>query len=171
MPKPPLVISMTGQSDSGKTRLLLALLPALKKKGYRVAVAKHCPHGFDLDLEGKDSSRFTRAGGEGTLLTSEDRVAVIRPRPAAPRVEEYAQSHFADFDFVLMEGYNYEPGLKKMLLIRSGIGELDPPVKETEIVAYVSDLPIDTEKPVYDPDDAPGIISFLESLRTQESDR
>jgi len=171
MQTPPSVISVTGKSDSGKTRLLLKLLPALKEKGYRVAVAKHCPHGFDLDLEGKDTWRFTHAGGEGTLLTSEDRMAVIRPRRTGSSVEEYAQSHFADFDFVLMEGYNYEPGLRKMLLIRRGIGELDPPIEETEVVAYVSDLPIDTEKPVYDPDDESGIISFLEALRKQENDQ
>ena len=44
-------------------------------------------------------------------------------------------------------------------------------MKETEIVAYVSDVPLDTDKPVYDPDDESGIISFLEKLRTQEDNR
>jgi len=167
MPSAPLVIAVTGRSDSGKTRLILKLLPALKKKGYRVAVAKHCPHGFDLDVEGKDSWRFTHAGGAGTLLTSEDRLAVIRPRAGASSVEGYAQNHFADFDFVLMEGYNYEPGLKKILLVRRIIGALDPPLNEAEIVAYVSDMPIDTEKPVYDPDDESGIVSLLEEMRKE----
>jgi len=32
------------------------------------------------------------------------------------------------------------------------------------IIAYVSDMHIDTDKPVYRPDDILGIISFIESL-------
>ena len=47
----PLILSVVGKSDSGKTTLILKLLPELKKRRYRIAVAKHCPHGFDLDIE------------------------------------------------------------------------------------------------------------------------
>ena len=163
---------MAGKSDSGKTTLILKLLPELKKKGYRVAVAKHCPHGFDLDVEGKDSWRFTQAGGEGTLLSSKNRVALIRPRKAELSIEDTVLGYFADFDFVLVEGYNYDPSVKKMVLVRSGIGELDPPLDEAEeIVAYVSDLPLDTDLPVYGPDDVSGIISFLEKLRNRKDNR
>ncbi len=172
MKNTPAVISMGGKSDSGKTTLILKLLPELKKRGYRVAVAKHCLHGFDLDVEGKDSWRFTQAGGEGTLLSSKDRVGLIRPRMSELSIKDTVRSYFADFDFVLVEGYNYDPSVKKMLLVRRGIGELDPPLKETEeIVAYVSDMPLDTDLPVYGPDDVSGIVSFLEKLRNRKDNR
>ena len=46
----PVILSIIGKSDSGKTTLILKLLRELRKRKYRVAVAKHCPHGFNLDV-------------------------------------------------------------------------------------------------------------------------
>jgi len=112
------ILSIVGKSDSGKTTLILKLLPELKKKGYKVAVAKHCPCGFDLDVEGKDSWKFTRAGGEGTFLSSGDSMAVIRPRQEILNLKDKLQDYFCDFDIVLTEGYNDEPGIEKVLLVK-----------------------------------------------------
>lgn len=114
----PFILSVVGESDSGKTTLILKLLPELKKKGYRVAVAKHCPCGFDLDLEGKDSWKFAQAGGEGTFLSSAGSMAVIRPREEILNLKEKLQNYFKDFDIVLTEGYTDEPGIDKVLLVK-----------------------------------------------------
>lgn len=159
----PCVLSIIGESDSGKTTLILRLLPELKNRGYRVAVAKHCPRGFDLDIEGKDSWRFARAGGEGIYLSSAKREAILRPRDGLFSIQEKLQSHFSDFDIVLMEGYNEEPGIKKMQILRRDIGK--NPLTSNEIIAYISDMPLSTSKPTYKPDDILGIVTFIESLR------
>ena len=158
----PFILSIVGRSDSGKTTLILKLLPELKKKGYRVAVAKHCPCGFDLDVEGKDSWKFTNAGAEGTFLSSAGSIAVIRPRPKAPEMKKKLQDYFPDFDLVLMEGYNEEGDTRKMQIMRKGIGgEL---LTQDTVAGYVSDMKLSTDKPVYRPDDVAGIISSIENL-------
>ena len=157
---PPLILSIIGRSDSGKTTLILKLLPELKTKGYKVAVAKRCPHGFDLDIEGKDSFRFTQAGAEGTFLSSEESIALIRPKQGVASIKQRLLDYFLDFDIVLMEGYNNEFGIKKMQIIRSSIE--DAVLSSDEIIAYVSDMTLNTDKPVYKPDDIKSIISFIE---------
>ena len=159
----PLIFAIIGKSDSGKTRLILRLLPELKKMGYKVAVAKHCPRGFDLDIKGKDSYRFSQAGARGIFLSSKTTEAVIKPRKDSSNVKQRLQNYFSDFDIVLMEGYNHESGIKKMQIIRRDID--GTPLASNEIIAYISDMPLDTDKPVYKPDDISGIISFIETLR------
>jgi len=158
----PFVLSIIGKSDSGKTTLILKLLPELKKRRKKIAIAKHCPCGFDLDIEGKDSYRFAKAGSEGTFLSSGEGIALLRPKKGLADLEKSLQDYFSDFDFILTEGYNDEPDIKKIQIIRSGIGEMD--FTPDGIIAYVSDMYIDTDKPVYHPDDIPGIISFIEGL-------
>jgi len=162
----PLILSIIGKSDSGKTTLILKLLPALKRKGYKVAVAKHCPCGFDLDLEGKDSFKFTQAGGEATFLTSPDRIALIRPKKGASDIKENLENYFSDFDLVLMEGYNSDSNIKKMQVFRKIIG--GHVLSSPEIVGYVSDDSPRTDKPVYGVDDILGIVSFIETFMVNE---
>jgi len=159
----PFILSIIGKSDSGKTTLILKLLPELKTRGKRIGVAKHCPCGFDLDIEGKDSWRFTQAGSEGTFLSSDEGIALLRPRESLSNIKERLQNYFSDFDLVLMEGYNNEPGIKKIQIIRSQIG--GTALSADEIIAYISDMSIATDKPVYHPDDIPGIVSFIEALK------
>jgi hypothetical protein len=65
-----------------------------------------------------------------------------------------------------MEGYNNEAGINKIQIIRSGIGEADLPLDE--IIAYISDMSLDKDKPVYHPDDISAIASFIETLKDQE---
>jgi molybdopterin-guanine dinucleotide biosynthesis adapter protein len=45
----PLIISIVGYSNSGKTYLLEKMIPILKAKGYSVGVIKHAGHEFSLD--------------------------------------------------------------------------------------------------------------------------
>lgn len=158
----PLILSIVGKSNSGKTTLILKLLPELKRKGYRVAVAKHCPRGFDLDIEGKDSFRFTQAGAGGIFLSSDKDEAMIRPKQNSLNLKSKLKNFFSRFDIVLMEGYSNEPDIKKINIIRQGIGKTDPDSDET--IAYVSDTELKTDKPVYKPEDISGIISFIETL-------
>ena len=57
-----------GDGDGlGKLRqdhLLRGLIPALGRRGLRVAVLKHDAHGFEMDREGKDTWLLSQAGAE-----------------------------------------------------------------------------------------------------------
>jgi len=162
----PLILSIIGKSDSGKTTLILRLLPELKQRGLKVAVAKHCPCGFDLDIKGKDSWKFTQAGADATFLSSDKHEALIRPKDGLSSINERLQNYFSDFDIVLMEGYTNEPGIKKIQIIRKGIGAMD--ISSEEVVAYISDTTSDTDNPVYNLNDISGIISFIITLRQNQ---
>ena len=43
-----------------------------------MTVIKHCPQGFELDTEGKDSWKFIEAGSDAVSLLSSERVAILR---------------------------------------------------------------------------------------------
>ena len=160
--KPPFIISFIAVSDSGKTTLILKLLPELKRKGFKVATAKHCPKGFDLDIQGKDSQRFTSAGAQGTFLSSGKNEAVIRPKSDSCSLKDKLYNFFQDFDIVLTEGYSDEEGINKIQIIRKDIG--GNLLNSDDIIAYVSDMNLDTNKPIFKPNDIIGIVTFIENL-------
>ena len=64
------VIAFAAYSGTGKTTLIEQIIPRLRAKGLQLAVIKHDGHRFDIDREGKDSWRFTRAGAEVTVISS-----------------------------------------------------------------------------------------------------
>lgn len=160
----PLILSIVGKSDTGKTTLLLRVFPELRKRGYRVAAVKHCPHGFDLDVEGKDSWKFTQAGAEGILLTSPQTMAVIKKigtefSPIAEMIDRF----FYDFDFVLIEGLAAQSPMKTIEILRKGITEVVE-TPSSQLVAVVADFALDLNKPVFSPKDIDGIVNFIENL-------
>jgi len=156
----PFILSIVGWSDSGKTTLILKLLPELKKKGYNVVVAKYCPCGFDIDHEGKDSWKFSQAGSKAIFLSSPDSLALIRPKKEKSSIKDKLRSYFSDFDIVLTESYNNELEIPTMQIIRKGIG--GDVLKGKNFVVYVSDMELDIDKPIYDLDDISGIVKFIE---------
>ncbi len=54
----PPIVAVVGYSDSGKTTFLEKLIPCLKRRGVKLAVAKHDTHGFEMDKPGKDTWRL-----------------------------------------------------------------------------------------------------------------
>ena len=47
-----------------RRHFLERLIPKLKARGLKIAIVKHDGHRFEIDHEGKDSDRFTKAGAE-----------------------------------------------------------------------------------------------------------
>ena len=85
------LIGFAAFSGTGKTTLLLKLLPLLKQRGLRVGVVKHAHHTFEMDYPGKDSYRLREAGADEMLVAARCRFALIRecPEPAAePKLSE-----------------------------------------------------------------------------------
>jgi molybdopterin-guanine dinucleotide biosynthesis protein B len=150
-----------GQSDTGKTRLMLQLIAELKARGRSVGAIKHCPSGFSLEVEGKDSWHFAQAGADWVAVTSPDQVAVLRNTPDQVDARSLAQRHFPDVDVVLVEGARQDKGLRKIEVLRKGIAEelQTPP---DELTAVVADVEVATDKPVYRPDEIRELADFLD---------
>ena len=75
------VLGFAAFSGTGKTTLIEEILPRLKERGLRVAVLKHDVHRVVLDHEGKDSWRFAEAGADMTVVSSDEKTAILEQRP------------------------------------------------------------------------------------------
>ncbi len=84
----PPIVSIVGKSKSGKTTLIEGLVRELKSRGYRAATIKHTPQGMTFDVPDKDSWRHIQAGSEVTLISSPDRVVLIKPVAQALTLDE-----------------------------------------------------------------------------------
>ena len=164
----PLVVCVVGNSGAGKTTLIERLLRELSRRKYRVAAVKHCPQGFDMDAEGKDSWRFTQAGASGVFLTSPGRVGLIEDMEPVPGLKSIAEHYFPSFDIVLGEGFSEDKEVAKIVVLRKGVSDYVKSPQD-DILALVSDFEIKADKPVFNPDDVSGIADFIEQLLVGES--
>lgn len=99
------IISIVGKSSSGKTSFLEALLPELKNQGYNVGTIKHDVHGFDIDKPGKDTWRHKQAGADLVLISSPEKLALIKDVDKDSELDELRQHYVRDVDLILTEGY------------------------------------------------------------------
>jgi len=167
--KEPFILGVIGKSDTGKTTLILKLIPELVKRGYKVGVAKNCPHGFEMDREGKDSWKFSEAGSQGVFLSSPERFALFREeREGIGKIPQIISLFFYGFDIVLMEGYSDLQEVEKIELLRKGISERKNPSSK-KVIAFISDIDIKENKPVFRPDEIDKICDFVEK-KMEESD-
>ncbi len=105
------VVSVIGWSNSGKTTMIKELIIELKRRDYRVATIKHDAHKFKIDKPGKDSWIHRKAGAEVVMLTSRDKIAMIKeiqkPIPVDELIADYLEQD--KFDLIIIEGYKRGP--------------------------------------------------------------
>jgi molybdopterin-guanine dinucleotide biosynthesis protein B len=162
-----IILGIVGRSQSGKTSLIKSVIPELKKRGLRVAAIKHCPHGFTLDLEGKDSWEFAAAGSDGVGLVGPDRAAAIRRGKPGGDFSSSAVRWFPEADIVFVEGGPGIAGLKKIEVMGKG-RRADTP--RADLLAVVSEQKPAGKMPHFLPGEVAAIADFLETqVRQAES--
>jgi molybdopterin-guanine dinucleotide biosynthesis protein B len=136
------LIGFAAYSGTGKTTLLLQLLPLLKHAGLRIAVVKHAHHDFELDHPGKDSHRLRSAGADEMLVAGRCRVGLIREchdNQVEPRLPELLDMlDPARLDLVLVEGFKAEC-FPKIELHRPALGFPLLFPRDDSIIAIASD--------------------------------
>ncbi len=157
------IFAIVGHSETGKTRLISQLIPEIKSRGLSVAVIKHCPQGFELDTEGKDSWRFIEAGADAISMVSTDRVAVLKEDKSDLNPERIIEKYFRAMDIILVEGFKKDKAIKKIEVLKKGRSE-KLECSEEELIAVVADFEINIDKPVFQPDKAKKIVDCLEDL-------
>ncbi|OGP96349.1 MAG: molybdopterin-guanine dinucleotide biosynthesis protein B [Deltaproteobacteria bacterium RBG_16_47_11] len=155
------IISIVGKSDSGKTTFIEKLLPELTRRGYRVATVKHDVHGFEVDREGKDSWRHKQAGAHTTVISSPQKVALIRDVEQDLSLAELREKLIQDVDLILSEGYKKDVQPKIEIFRMEKHTELLC-TQEDNLVAIVSDKEFNVGVSCFFLDDVKGVADFIE---------
>ena len=140
------VLGFAAFSGTGKTTLLVKLIPLLRQNGLRVALIKHAHHDFDIDIPGKDSYELRKAGASQVLVASAQRMAYIREsdRITDPRLDDLINRlDLQQVDLVLVEGFRHVP-FPKIELHRPALrhGLIFP--EDSSVIAVATDEMIDT---------------------------
>lgn len=153
------IICIVGRPKSGKTTLMMKLIPELKRRGYRVATVKHVAHKFDLDEEGKDSWYHSQAGSGCVILSSPHKMAIIQDVDHDMTLDELTRFVPDVYDIILAEGFK-QAKESKIEVHRRGFGE--PLCSPKELMAFVTDERIDSDVPQFSPDEISEIADLIE---------
>lgn len=140
------VLGFAAYSGTGKTTLLVKLLPMLKKRGLRIAMIKHAHHDFDIDKPGKDSYALRKAGAEQMLIASDKRWALMTETQDSDNLqleELIGKLNLDECDLVLVEGFRHVP-FSKIELHRPSLGKDLIHPEDDSVVAVASDEEIST---------------------------
>lgn len=155
----PPIISIAGRAKVGKTTFLVKLIAELTLRGYRVGVIKHSVHDFALSEPGRDTWRHAQAGAKVVAFASQSQLAIARQLERELDLDEIVP-HLGPVDLVLTEGYKeaHKPKIEVSRRQR-GTGLI---CRASEIIAVVSDYPVETDVPQFDLNDAQGVADLLE---------
>jgi molybdopterin-guanine dinucleotide biosynthesis protein MobB len=154
------------KSGTGKTTLIEKVIVELKERGYRVGAIKHDAHRFDIDHPGKDSYRLTAAGADTMLISSPEKLALVKSHTAPPQLEELVATYFPDVDIVLTEGFKMSllPKIELHRKERSNSllcrGEQHDPT----LVAVATDEDLEIDVPILDLNNPTEVTDFLQKM-------
>ena len=159
------IVSIVAKSGTGKTTLLEKLIREMKSRGYRVGAVKHDAHNFNIDHEGKDSWRLTQAGADTTLITSPEKMAMVKLNPGGkePELDDTLAAYCNDLDIILTEGFK-RSSMPKIEVSRHARSErllcrdekYDP-----SLIAVATDRELELDVPVFDINDSVSICDFI----------
>ena len=159
----PMIFGVTGWKNSGKTRMVAALVSEFSARGLKVSTIKHAHHSFEIDHEGTDSWQHRKAGASEVALVSRNRWALMHElaNEEEPPLEEIL-ARLSPCDLIIVEGFKRE-GHPKLEMIRKEASR-DAPLwpSDNSIQAVVSsEQPDDCELPWFQPDDISLIADFI----------
>lgn len=154
------VVSIVGNSGSGKTQLLEGLIPELRKRGYRIAVVKHTHHSVDLDRPGTDSWRLYQVGADAVVLSSPDKLFFLKPLPEEQAIADIQRLLGGNYDLIITEGFKGDRALKIEVHRKEGGNSLL--FERPELLAVVSDEKLDIDSPQFRPEDYSGLADLIE---------
>ena len=96
--KTPIIAIVAPNSGTGKTFFIEKLIKRLSAQNISVGVIKSDSHGFNLDIEGKDSQKFQNAGAKSVAVVSPNQFFMIQTAKNANFLE-VAEKMSADLIF------------------------------------------------------------------------
>ncbi len=100
------VICIVGKNKIDKSGLMEGLIKELKSRGLRVGALKYHKHeDFDMDIEGKDTWKYAKAGADTVAISSSVKFALIRKVKQEMGIDDICNRYFSDSDIVLADGF------------------------------------------------------------------
>jgi molybdopterin-guanine dinucleotide biosynthesis protein MobB len=150
------VLFISGYSDTGKTTLVKNLIQSFKGMGYRVAAVKHAAHGYELDVQGRDTWHYCQAGAEEVVVVGPRSLTIHHQYKQEPSFRDVL-GMVKDVDFIFVEGYKREAG-PKIEVVRKGKERLS---LGNDLIAVVSDEPLTEKVPCFATTDIPQLAKFI----------
>ena len=135
--KVPIISIIAPSSGTGKTTFIEKLIPKLNEQGIKVGVVKSDSHGFNLDVEGKDSWRFQNAGAQSVAVVSTSGYFIMQKTSERENFQKVADK-FEDIDLILTESRTH--GVQPAISLYRGLGD---PLINDDVVALFSDKKIE----------------------------
>jgi molybdopterin-guanine dinucleotide biosynthesis protein B len=160
------IIGFAAYSGTGKTTLLINIIPILKKRGIEVGVIKHAHHTFEIDQPGKDSYEIRKAGANQMLIGSKQRWALMVEQDEEDqekRLQEYISHLDQDkLDLILVEGFKPE-AIPKIELHRPSLGNPLISNSDDSVIAIATDAPLtdNTKLDILDLNDYQAIVDYI----------
>jgi molybdopterin-guanine dinucleotide biosynthesis protein B len=153
-------LHIIGHHNSGKTTLILRLVPALKKRGLRVGVLKNAPM-IPIFEGDNDSAHLAKSGADFTALAGDQGGAIFIPELLQiDQWEQVFEKLCPKLDLLLVEGLK-SAAASKIEVWHEGLSEppisnsKEPPLffaSETSLIAGVQSL---------SPDDVDSIVDRI----------
>jgi molybdopterin-guanine dinucleotide biosynthesis protein MobB len=159
----PAAVAFVGGHDSGKTTLVVELVPWLKAMGFTVGTVKHTSKDAEDDVPGKDSHRHAGSGAAVSAFVTPERTTARR-FGREEDIEELLAREFSECDLVLIEGFKSLP-VPKIEVTRERASR--PRIEG--VLARVSDQPAEDDLPTHAFSDVHGIVATV--LRLAGLDR
>jgi molybdopterin-guanine dinucleotide biosynthesis protein MobB len=130
--KKPYVLGFYGESNTGKTTLIVDLIKKLTKEGYNVATIKKTDKNIEIDSEGKDTWKHASAGAKAVVLSSYNETDfIVKKNITTLKIIDY-MSNFDNYDIIIIEGASD----KNIQKIRIG----DIKIRQNTIMTYDDDF-------------------------------
>lgn len=154
----PPVISIIGNSKSGKTTLIEKLVRELKSRGYKIATLKHAQD-ITFDDTDRDSWRHIQAGSEATAVVSPDKMVLTKPVASDITLDKIVSLFGEEYDIIITEGFK-QGNAPKIEVHRRGTGP--PLIGIKKLIAIATDEPLETRTRQFDLNDIKSIANLLE---------
>jgi molybdopterin-guanine dinucleotide biosynthesis protein B len=154
------VICIVGKSKNEKTKLIEDLIKELKSRSLRVSAIKYHKHGdFEMDIEGKDSWKYAKAGADTVAVSSSMKFALIKKVEKEMEIDGICDEYFSDTDIVLADGFTLSD--KPRIIVAESDEEASIFKRGCPVIAVVGKSGLQDIETVVDK-----IIGFLDSSNT-----
>jgi len=148
----PPVICIVGKSKHMKLMIMQELISKLKTRGLRVGALKYHKHGdFEIDIEGKDTWKYSKAGADIVAISSAVKFAVIKKMSCEPMIDEIIEKHFTESDIVLVDGFTLSD--RPRIIVTESEKDIEVFKRGCEVVAVIDKN--------FGRDDIPGLANIV----------